>query len=90
VLLVIGLAAACFSATQYGLVYVMSPPEMRGRATGVLSLFIGSSMLGHYHAGILFERLGSATAMMIMAIEGAAAMLILGILWLRIRPSATT
>jgi hypothetical protein len=81
--LVMGLAAACFSATQYGLIYVMSPPEMRGRATGVLSLFIGSSMIGHYHAGLLFERLGSASAMQIMALEGAAVMLILGILWFR-------
>ena len=84
VLLLMGLAAACFSATQYGLIYVMSPPAMRGRATGVLSVFIGSSMLGHYHAGILFEWFGSSSAMMIMAIEGIALMLILGILWFRI------
>jgi predicted MFS family arabinose efflux permease len=89
VLLVMGLAAACFSATQYGLVYVMAPPEMRGRATGILSLFIGSSMLGHYHAGILFERLGSASAMTIMATEGAAMMLILAVLWFRSRGSET-
>ena len=46
-------------------------------------------MLGHYHAGILFERLGSASAMTLMGIEGAAAMLLLGILWLRIRASET-
>lgn len=84
-LLLMGLAAACFSATQYGLVYLMAPPELRGRATGVLSLFIGSSMFGHYHAGILFERFGSANAMMIMAIEGAVLMLILGAVWLRTR-----
>lgn len=90
VLLVMGLAAACFSATQYGLVYVMSPPEMRGRATGVLSLCIGSSMFGHYHAGILFERLGSASAMRIMAVEGAAAMLVLGVLWWRTRGADAT
>jgi hypothetical protein len=46
-------------------------------------------MFGHYHAGVLFERLGSATAMMIMASEGAAAMLVLGILWLRTRAPGT-
>ena len=65
VLLVLGVASASFSATQYALIYVISPPEMRGRATGVLSMFIGSSMfgplahrpavraagLGHGHAG---------------------------------------
>jgi predicted MFS family arabinose efflux permease len=83
VLLVIGVASAAFSATQYALVYTLSPPETRGRATGVLSLFIGSSMLGHYHAGLLFERLGSSQAMTVMAFEGAVVMAILGVLWWR-------
>jgi predicted MFS family arabinose efflux permease len=83
VLLMLGLASASFSATQYALIYVIAPPDMRGRATGVLSLFIGSSMFGHYHTGLLFERLGSATAMRLMAIEGTMAMLVLGILWWR-------
>ena len=76
-------SAAFFSATQYGLIYVMSPPEARGRVTGVLSLCIGSSMLGHYHAGLLFDRFASADAMRIMAAEGALAMLVLGALWWR-------
>jgi predicted MFS family arabinose efflux permease len=83
ILLVIGMASAAFSATQYALVYTISPPDMRGRATGVLSLFIGSSMLGHYHAGLLFEHLGSSQAMMVMAGEGALVMVILGVLWWR-------
>ena len=56
---------------------------MRGRATGVLSIFIGSSMLGHWHAGLLFERLGSVAAMKVMGCEGLAAMLVLGVLWWR-------
>jgi hypothetical protein len=81
--LMLGVASASFSATQYALIYVIAPPHMRGRATGVLSLFIGSSMFGHYHTGFLFERLGSATAMRLMFIEGMAAMLVLGILWWR-------
>lgn len=86
VLLALGVAAAAFSATQYALVYVRSPPELRGRATGVLSICIGSSMFGHYHAGLLFERLGSATAMTIMALEGLAVLLVLGVLWWRTPP----
>jgi MFS family permease len=88
ILPLLGMAAACFSATQYALVYVISPPEMRGRATGVLSLFIGSSMLGHYHAGFLFERLGSVDAMRVIAVEGAAALLILSVAWWRAPASA--
>jgi predicted MFS family arabinose efflux permease len=81
VLLAVGVAGAAFSSTQYALVYNMVPPHMRGRATGVLSIFIGSSMLGHWHAGLLFERLGSVAAMKVMGCEGLAAMLVLAILW---------
>jgi predicted MFS family arabinose efflux permease len=80
-LLLTGLAAAAFSSTQYALVHNIAPPEMRGRATGVLSIFIGSSMLGHWHAGVLFERLGSVAASSVMACEGLAAMLVLAALW---------
>ena len=72
ILLLVGVCAAAFSSTQYALVYHMAPPEMRGRAAGVLSIFIGSSIVGHWHAGVLFERLGSVWAMQVMAIEGLA------------------
>ncbi len=81
VLLLMGLGAAGFSATQYALVHVISPPEVRGRATGVLSLFIGSSILGHWVAGQLFGGLSSAEAMRLIATAGVAAMTTLGLLW---------
>ena len=83
ILLMTGVAAAAFSSTQYALIHNIAPPDMRGRATGVLSIFIGSSMLGHWHAGLLFERLGSVTAMKVMGCEGLAAMLVLAVLWWR-------
>jgi MFS family permease len=81
VLVLSGVAAAGFSATQYALVHVISPPEVRGRATGVLSLFIGSSMLGHYVAGQLFGMYPSAEAMRMISTTGLIAMLVLGVLW---------
>jgi predicted MFS family arabinose efflux permease len=83
ILLAVGAAGAAFSSTQYALVYNMAPPHMRGRATGVLSIFIGSSMLGHWHAGLLFERLGSVAAMKVMGCEALTAMLVLALLWWR-------
>jgi len=83
ILLVIGVATAAFSSTQYALVYNLAPPDMRGRAAGVLSVFIGSSMIGHWHAGLLFERLGSVAAMKVMGCEGLAAMIVLAALWRR-------
>jgi predicted MFS family arabinose efflux permease len=88
-LLVIGVAAAAFSLTQYALVYNIAPPDMRGRATGMLSIFIGSSMLGHWHAGLLFERLGSIAAMKVMGCQGMAAMLMLAALCWRMPPHRT-
>jgi predicted MFS family arabinose efflux permease len=89
ILLLVGVCAAAFSSTQYALVYHMAPPEMRGRAAGVLSIFIGSSIVGHWHAGVLFERLGSGWAMQVMAIEGLVAMVALGLLWWRAPPPRT-
>jgi MFS family permease len=80
-LLVMGAAVACFSATQYALVHVSTPPEHRGRATGVLSFFIGSSMLGHYIAGQLFGNFASPDAMRIIGVGGLVAMAILGAIW---------
>ena len=82
-LLLLGVSSASFSATQYALIYVIAPPEMRGRATGVLVFFIGSSMFGHYHTGLLFGKLGSVAAMQLMAIEGIIVTLVLGFLWWR-------
>ena len=81
VLLLSGAAAACFSATQYALVHMLAPPEVRGRATGVLSLCIGSAMIGHYIAGQLFDAFTSAEAMRIMAVSGIVVMAALGLVW---------
>lgn len=85
-LLVIGVAAACFSATQYALIYTISTPETRGRATGFLSIFIGTAIVGFYNTGYLFGRFASADAMLIMAIEGLVPLIILGVLWARTKP----
>lgn len=80
-LLLTGASAACFSATQYALVYTIAPPEMRGRATGFLSIFIGLSTLGFYNTGFLFSRYASVDAMRIMVLEGMIPMLLLGGAW---------
>lgn len=84
-LLMMGAAAAAFSATQYALVHVSAPPELRGRATGILSVFIGSSMAGHYLAGQLFGTFTSALATRTMALGGLVTLAILGTLWMTTR-----
>ena len=82
-LLIIGVASACFSATQYALVYTMSPPKVRGRAAGFLSVFIGTSTIGFYNTGFLFSRFDSIDALKIMALQGLVPILLLGLLWVR-------
>lgn len=82
-LLVIGLASAGFSATQYALVYMMSPPKVRGRVAGFLSIFIGTSTIGFYNTGYLFSRFSSVDALKLMALEGLVPLVLLGVLWLR-------
>lgn len=89
-LLLMGVAAAGFSSTQYALVYSLAPPDMRGRATGLLSVFIGTSTLGLYNTGVLFERFSSATAMWIMALEGLVLVILCGLLWLRLPAAERT
>jgi predicted MFS family arabinose efflux permease len=82
-LLLIGASASGFSAVQYALIYTMAPPDMRGRAAGFLSIFIGTSTLGFYNTGWVFSRFETADAMMIIALEGFIPLLILGLLWMR-------
>jgi predicted MFS family arabinose efflux permease len=82
-LLLIGIASAAFSATQYGLIYTLAPPALRGHATGVMQFFIGTSIIGHWLTGLLFERLGSVTAMRVMAGQAIISLAILWALWRR-------
>lgn len=88
-LFLIGVGGAFFQSTQYALVYVVAPPELRGRATGLMTLCIGSVVLGFYNAGWLFEHLAAATAMKIMALEGALLLAAIAVLWWRVSRRGT-
>lgn len=79
-LLLISFGAACFSATQYALVYLHASPHLRGRATGLLAICIGSGTIGLYFAGQLFSRVSSDKALMIMAVGGLVPLTLLGML----------
>lgn len=76
----------CFSGTQYALVYVTAPPELRGRAVGFLALCIGSATLGLWNAGYLFDNYESSIALRIMALEGLIPLSILALLALFAKP----
>ncbi|MGH7047965.1 MAG: MFS transporter [Stellaceae bacterium] len=74
VLLVTGIANACFSIMQATLVYLAAPPEMRSRVYGVLSVCIGSGMVGFVQIGVLAELVGAPWA---VAGTGFAGLLVL-------------
>jgi MFS family permease len=76
VLLLTGLANACFSIMQATLVYLASPPEMRSRVYGVLSVCIGIGMVGFIHIGLLAGLIGAPWATATTGGEGILALLL--------------
>jgi predicted MFS family arabinose efflux permease len=76
VLLMTGMANACFSIMQATLVYLSAPTEMRSRVYGVLSVCIGVGMLGFIQIGLLAGLIGASWASAATGIAGLVAMLL--------------
>jgi hypothetical protein len=73
-LLSTGLANSGFSVMQATLIYLAAPAAMRSRLYGVLSLCIGSGLLGFVNIGLMAQWLGAPEATVISGIEGLAVM----------------
>lgn len=73
-LLVTGLAGAAFASMQATLVYLASPPEMRSRILGVLTVCIGTGPIGFVWLGWLADRIGSHHATAVTGLLGLVAM----------------
>ncbi len=80
-LLGLGLAGAAFSSMQSTLVMLSSPPAVRSRMMGVLSVCIGTGPLGFLHLGWLADALGPSNAVALVAIEGLVALTVLILVW---------
>jgi MFS family permease len=76
VLLITGVANACFSIMQATLVYLAAPAELRSRAYGVLSVCIGVGMLGFIQIGLLAGLIGASWAAAATGVAGLLAMLL--------------
>jgi MFS family permease len=76
VLLLTGVANACFSIMQATLVYLSAPAEMRSRVYGVLSVCIGIGMLGFIQIGVLAGLVGASWAAALTGVAGLLAMLL--------------
>jgi predicted MFS family arabinose efflux permease len=75
VLLLTGVANACFSIMQATLVYLAAPVEMRSRVYGVLSVCIGVGMLGFIQIGALAGLIGASWAVAAIGTAGLVVML---------------
>jgi len=76
VLLMTGVANACFSIMQATLVYLSAPAEMRSRVYGVLSVCIGIGMAGFIQIGLLAGLIGASWAAAATGTAGLVAMLL--------------
>jgi MFS family permease len=69
-----GLGGSGFSIMQATLVYLASPPELRSRMLGILSVCIGVGPIGFVHIGLLAEAIGARGACVVSAAEGLLAL----------------
>nr|WP_249157746.1 MFS transporter [Bradyrhizobium sp. KB893862 SZCCT0404] len=77
-LLLTGIGGAGFGTMQATLVYLASPPEMRSRILGVLTVCIGVGPIGFVWLGWLADRIGSHNA---TALTGALGLLAMAATW---------
>lgn len=73
-ILAMGLGQAAFGIAQATIVFGASPPAMRSRMMGLLTMCIGTSPIGVAHVGWLADLLGVQVAGVIVAAEGALAL----------------
>jgi MFS family permease len=76
-----GIGMACFNAMQLTVPLLASPPELRVRVMGLVTVFIASSPIGLLHAGLLAEWLGAQTAQIVIGVEGLAMFLLAYRIW---------
>lgn len=87
ILLLSGLAVSGFAAMQGTLLMHGTPPAMRSRVMGLLSLAIGAAPFGILMVGALSEWLSPARALTVMALAGLACLALAAAAWPDLRQS---
>ena len=82
-----GLAVSGFAAMQGTLLMHGTPPEMRSRLMGLLTLSIGFAPLGILLVGALSEWLGPARTLTVTSLTGLATLVVGALVWRGARPS---
>ena len=84
-MLAAGISISGFAVMQSTITFLASPAEMRSRVMGVLTVTIGTSPIGMLHVGLLADWFGAGAAVMIMAIEGLVALMLVAVYWPEMR-----
>ena len=84
--IIVGMAGACFATMQPTIIFQSSPVEARSRIMGVLSVCIGTAVIGFLHLGLLSTWLGAQGAILVTSAEGIAALCLVMLVWPEIRP----
>lgn len=85
-----GFGMSGFAAMQSALIIANSPPEMRNRLMGVLAMCIGMGPMGILVVGLLADRLGASTGILITSATGLAAVFVCVLVWPEIRRRSPT
>lgn len=80
-LLFSGVGAAGFSSMQTTLLVLNSPPELRARVMGLLSVCIGTALIGFLSIGLLARQLGAESAIVLCSLGGLAALTLIWFIW---------
>ncbi len=80
-----GIAGAGFATMQSTLIFLVAPVEMRGRLLGVITICIGSGLIGFANIGYMAEVFGPTKALWIVGLEGVVPMIIIGAGWRQLR-----
>ena len=76
-----GIGAGFFAAMQAALVLLNTPPKMRSRMMGLLSVCVGLCALGFLHIGLLADWVGVQNAVLICTAEGLVALFLVCWTW---------
>ena len=84
-LLILGIGTSGFGTMQSAIVLLVSRPEIRGRALGVVTLAIGAGPIGSLVVGAVSEWIGPADALLFNSILGLLLVCLSGVFFPSIR-----
>lgn len=86
ILLVLGgFGLAGFGTMQVTLLLLETPPHLRARILGLLTVCIGMGPVGVLHVGYMAEIFGTVNGMVMVGLEGIVIMAIVGFVWPELR-----